>query len=364
MNRPGARVATPEPSGSPPATLPFDAPAGRRAVRVILFALGLGALVAMLAAIGWKPIAANLAQIDGWFFALVLLYALPQLSFAAGWWSLLGARPRPVSFGALFAAYLAGDSVNYVTTVGGEPVKAQLLKESLGFSRAFAAVAVHRHADVLAQWLFLMVGVGVALTRFSLPLAARLSASGGLLVFGGLLLWLTLGLRRGAFRPFVAWLGRFRPLGARMAALDGKAELLDARIREFYADGANASFWIAVAWGLAGWCGGLLETYIVLKLLAPSSDWAAAFTVESLSMIANTLLLFVPARVGTAEGIRAGVTILVGLTPAQGVAYGLVRRARELLWVLPGAIVLLKHHLLGIGILRLSRPPLERGARG
>jgi len=357
----GARIATPSSRPTPKGEAP-PSHAGRRGLRIALFVLGLAALGAILAATGWKPVAANLAQIDGWFFALVLQYGLAQLSFAAGWWSLLP-RPRPVSFGTLFATYLAGDSVNYVTTVGGEPVKAQILKEEVGFSRAFATVAVHRHADVTAQGIFLTAGVGVALTRFSLPLAARLSALGGLLVFGGLLLWLTLGLRRGAFRPVVSWLARFRPLGVRMGGLEGKAERLDERIREFYAEGASASFWTAVAWGLAGWCGGLLETYIVLKILAPSSDWAAAFTVESLSMILNTLLLFVPARIGTAEGIRAGVTILVGLTPAQGVAYSLVRRARELLWVTPGAVVLLKHHLLGAG-LHLPRAPVEREGRG
>ena len=33
--------------------------------------------------------------------------------------------------------------------------------------------------------------------------------------------------------------------------------------------------------------------------------------------------------------------VLLGLTAAQGVAYGLVRRARELVWLLPGLAVIL-----------------------
>ena len=53
-------------------------------------------------------------------------------------------------------------------------------------------------------------------------------------------------------------------------------------------------------------------------------------------MLLNNMFLFVPGRAGTAEGVRAGVFVLLGMPASTGVAYGLVRRARELLWVLPG----------------------------
>src|SRR5207245_2034332 len=103
--------------------------------------------------------------------------------------------------------------------------------------------------------------------------------------------------------------------------------------------------------------------YLILRLLAPAEGWAAAFAIESLAMILNTVLLFIPARIGSAEGIRAGVTMLVGLTAAQGLAYGLVRRARELLWIVPGIVVLLKHHLLGVGRLELPDAGIAEEAR-
>ena len=53
-------------------------------------------------------------------------------------------------------------------------------------------------------------------------------------------------------------------------------------------------------------------------------------------MLLNNMFLFVPGRAGTAEGVRTGVFVLLGLPASTGVAYGLVRRARELIWVLPG----------------------------
>jgi hypothetical protein len=100
----------------------------------------------------------------------------------------------------------------------------------------------------------------------------------------------------------------------------------------------------------------------VLRLLSPSAGWFEAIAVESLAMLLNTFLLFIPARIGTAEGVRTALFVLVGLSAAQGIAYGLVRRARELLWLVPGIIVLLKRHVLDIRHMHLSSEIPARGA--
>jgi hypothetical protein len=55
----------------------------------------------------------------------------------------------------------------------------------------------------------------------------------------------------------------------------------------------------------------------------------------------NNLFVFVPGRIGSAEGVRVAVFLLLGLTAAEGVAYGLLRRGRELLWTVPGFLYLL-----------------------
>ena len=353
MNRPGA----PDAPDASPASVP-DGPArrGRRAGRIALFAIGLGVLAAILARVGFRAVVDNLARIGPWFPSLVVLYAVAQLSFAAGWWVLTGPRGGRVPFGALFAAYLGGDSVNYFTSVGGEPVKAELVKERLGFSHGLATVAVHRHADVLAQWIFLTLGVGVALVRFDLPAVARIAALASLLVLGGLVLAMTMGLRRGAFGPIVSGLSRLRVFSGRAARLASAARRLDERIGAFYRERTD-HFGLAVAWCLLGWCGGLVETYLVLRLLSPAADWSTAVAIESLAMVLNNILLFIPGRVGSAEGVRIGVYALVGLSAAQGTAYALVRRGRELLWLVPGVVVLLKRHVLDGGRLRLPEVP-------
>ena len=57
--------------------------------------------------------------------------------------------------------------------------------------------------------------------------------------------------------------------------------------------------------------------------------------------------------------MRVGVFLLLGLSAAQGAAYGVARRARELLWLIPGLVVLLKHHLLDLRHMHLSQVRMD-----
>ena len=332
-----------------------------RTLRILLFIAGLAVLGILAGLVGWAPIAANLARIGGYFFVLVGICGAAQVAFTLGWWAIVG-RPHPMTFAHLFGTYLAGDSVNYFTSVGGEPVKAQLLASKMAFGRAFATIWVNRNADVLAQWIFLFLGAVVALTQFELPAVVRWLVIAGLLLLGGLVLGFTGMQRRGFFGPILRTLLKIPVLRKRLQHLEDDAHDLDEKIRVYYhREEHRTQFTWAVLWGFLGWCGGVVETWIVLRLLSPSHGFASACAVETLAMILNSILLFIPARIGSAEGIRMAVAAVVGLTPAQGAAYALVRRAREIVWLLPGFVILLKHHLVDVAHLRLQ--PLPAGDR-
>jgi uncharacterized protein (TIRG00374 family) len=292
---------------------------------VALVAAGLAVAALIFRSAGWPAIEANLARIGGWFAALVALYAVAQIAFAMGWWVLIDPRPPVSRFPSLFAIYLAGDSANYVApgNVAGEPLKVHLLARQIGAPSALASITIHKHADMLAQWAFLLAGIAVALGRFRLPVAARAAALAGALLFGVLLLVFTWAVRRGTYSPLLKRLARWKPLGRRIHRFLRPAEAADRLIQDFYAN-ERGRFAASIAWCFLGWCGGLVESWLVLRLIAPRSGWAAALAVEALAMTLNSLLLFIPARIGSAEGVRVGVFLLIGLTAAQGAAYGLV----------------------------------------
>lgn len=333
---------------SPSERGPEERPAGvssrSRAIRILLVVAGIGVLVFVLRSVGWRAIADNVSRVGPWFPALVVLYAAAQVAFAIGWWVVLDPRrPRP-GFLRFFGIYLAGDAANILApgNVAGEPVKAQLLRETSGGSAAVASVTIHKHADMLAQWLFIAAGVTIALVRFSLPFAVRAAAIATTAGLGVALVLLSWALPRGAFAPALRFLSRSRFLAARLRRFLRPAEKIDGELSGFYSVG-RGRFALSAAWCFAGWCGGLLETWLILRLLAPGAGWAAAFAIEGLAMTINNLFLFVPGRVGTAEGVRVAVFALLGLPAAQGAAWALLRRARELAWAAPGVVLLARH---------------------
>ena len=319
-------------------------PAAKRAIQAALLLAGLALIVWILRAVGWPAIATNLARIGvEWFLGLAALYGLAQLAFAIGWWLVIDPRLPLQALPGVFAAYLAGDTANYLTPVrvAGEPLKVHLTGNRMGTGPAVASLTIHKHADLFAQWLFVSLGVCLALGRFSLPLPARLAALAGVAGLGAVLLLMTWALRRGTYSPILRQLSRWKILRRRLERYEVPAQTLDTRIRDFYFSHPSR-FLAATAWCLLGWCGAWLETYLLLRLLSPSAPWGTALAIEALALALNNMLLFVPGRVGSAEGVRVGIFVLLGLPAAQGVAYSLVRRGRELLWVLPGLLVILK----------------------
>ena len=311
-----------------------------RFTRILLLAAGVALAAVLVWRTGWDSVQANLAVIGWRFFGLTALYLLAEIAFAMGWRAVMEPRPPLSSLPEILRIYLVGNSLNYLSpgSVAGEPVRASMLRSHLETSRAIASVTIFKHAHLLSQALFVATGLSVAVVYFDLPPAARWAAILSLVILLGLLVLMTWALQKGSFGPIVAGLSRFRPLRARLERYREGARALDDVIRRFYAH-HHRDFLIAAGWTFLGWCGGLLETWLILRMLAPGRGWATAFAVESLAMLLNNMFLFVPGRAGTAEGVRTGVFVLLGLPASTGVAYGLVRRTRELLWVLPGLLL-------------------------
>ncbi len=327
-------------------------PLAKRAGRVVLLLAGVALIAWIFRTIGWPAIESNLSVVGLWFVPLAALYLFAQLSIVLGWRAVIDPQPRLSSLPDLFAVYLAGDAVNYLAPggVAGEPVKVHLLREKVGIARVLASLTIHKHAELLAQCVFVWLGVAVSLSHFRLPLAAQAAALAGVAALTGLLALMTWALFRGTYSPILRRLSGWG--SARASRYQLAAQALDVRIREFYG-WERRRFFAAAGWCFLGWCGGLLETYLILRLLSPLRGLPTAFAIEALTMVCNTVLLFVPGRVGSAEGVRVGVFVLLGLPAAQGVAYGLVRRARELVWVLPGFLILLKRQVGGLRRVRL-----------
>jgi hypothetical protein len=301
-------------------------------------------LAAVLWKVGWPQVEANLARVGWWFFPLVLFWALPFLAYIEAWRQVFSPRPPAASLPGLTAAFLAGETANYVGAgVAGEPLRAMLVRERFGSANSFASINLRKQAELGAQVAFLVVGVGFALGRYHLPRPWAIASAGGVLVMTALLVLMTWALGRGSYSPLLVRLGGWKVIAPHLRRIHEGAADVDAAILRFYGENP-ARFAGSVGWSLAALGGGWIETWLILRLLGVDAGWGVALAIEALTMTLNTMLLFIPGRLGGAEVIRAGIFVALGLPAASGLAYSLVRRGREFFWTLVGAVVLVRRH--------------------
>jgi uncharacterized protein (TIRG00374 family) len=285
--------------------------------------------------IGIAAVEAQLRQLS-WRLSLILLpQAVTNIFKTAGWGSAFPRR-RP-GFRLLFPVRLAGEAINETTptgTMGGEALKAFLLvraRAGVPVEEGLVAVVVAKTALVASLAAFVAAALVLAWALADPPPAmlAMLALLAGYMAASTVgFMWAQL---RGVFRMggrALAWIG----LGERVATAAGR---LDAELQWFYRERRGRA---AAAFGLSlvGWATGVLETWLILLLLGSPVTLLAALIIEAGAAGVRAVGFLVPGSLGVLEGGIVGLFALLRLDPATGLAFGVVRRIREVAWILAG----------------------------
>lgn len=321
-------------------------------VRAAAALVAVAALVVLVAAVEPRAIAREVGRL-GW--GGLLLFLLPSVgiqAFDALGWRLCFSRAPGVSFARLAAIRLAGEVVNNtlpVGQVGGEPVKVLLLRRhGVPGDEATASVVVAKLEIALAQLVFVLCGVAAALlahgaagSSSGVALGAAVTGGLGLLGVGAAVGVLRLGPGRLARRLVaVTGLGR-RAFVRHRRALAGLDDALD----RVYARGPVRRVRSIGAF-LAGWLLETLEVAVFSAALGLPLGALEVLAIASLMTVARVAGSFSPASLGVQEGGAVLLFVAFGQGEALGLAYAVVRRARDLPWLLVGAGTLGSYGLL------------------
>ncbi len=299
-------------------------------------------LVWLFYRIGLTSLLRNLSEL-GWGFLIVFgLHSLSIVFNAGSWRAVLSREHRQVHLRSLALLRVAGDAVNVVAPtalVGGELVRVSLLSRRVPTTTAAVSVMLTAMSLCLAQILFVVSGIPIALSFVHSPPLCR-----GLELLCASLAAFFVGILVLAFsRPAVPRIGRalgripwLRSLwashGERWGLFIGEA--LHALREE---PGALVR---SIAAAFLAWQAGVVETFVILRLLRVPIGWPQAYSIEVLSVAIEGVLFFVPAKMGTQEGGKVLIFLTMGLDPAKGLALGFIRRLRELAWAIVGLGVL------------------------
>jgi uncharacterized protein (TIRG00374 family) len=305
-------------------------------VGIVLLAGGTVGLFALVYYLGADSIGAVLATISGWQFLLICaVHGASVVADTFGWrFTLTGERPP---FHRLLAARCAGEAVNVLTalgSVGGEAVKAWLLRRDLSYEASVPSLILAKTTLIVAQALLLVLGLLVAwITGIAGP--ALLAAMGALLLveaicIGGFILVQNAGLA-GRAGWILSWLG---------IRSQDQAQRIDDTLRHFYRREWR-SLLGSVGAHFGGWLLGALEGLVILKALGVPASLATAAVLEALGSGVRFATFYIPASLGTLEGANAAAFTAFGWAAGAGLAFSLVRRGRQVVWIGVGVAILL-----------------------
>ncbi len=279
----------------------------------LLVSIGPGAVVQAFTDLSWRLL-----------IILVFPFGLTTLLDTLGWRSAF--RRNAVPFRSLLAARLAGEAFNLTTptaSVGGEAVKAWLVRPWVPITEGLPSVIVAKTTIVIGQALFLVVGLlaaHAALPTDSLVirgmqwlLMVQVLAVGGFVVVqaGGALHGSTRWLQR------VGWLSD-RPLETLTQINDELAHFYRREPRRLT---------LSIIYHFLAWLG-----------LPVSLAEAAA--IEAFSTGIRFAAFLVPGYLGALEAGHMAIFAALGLGAPAGLSFTLIRRVREAAWTALGFLLL------------------------
>lgn len=313
-------------------------PSTRTILRLTLLAAGMAAFAWYVGRAGLREVVDAFQKL-GLMAPLVLVpYFLVYIVDAIGW-RLTFPGKLPVGFPTFWRIRWIGEAVNNVIPsayIGGEALKVFLLKKrGIDATVATTAAVISKSAQTLGQLLFICAAAAIFLRIAPDAPGLRQGIAvvlGGGLAAVGVLFWIQSRGVFGSVRQVTGWLG-WKPqwLEARREGL----ERTDRTITGFYRNHQGRFLASTLAY-LSGWLLDATEIYLVSRLLGQPVTIAQALVVEAFVGVAKVMGMWVPGAMGVQEGGILLIGRTAGLPEPLCLAYAVLRRAREVVFVAAG----------------------------
>ena len=301
-----------------------------KVLRAVLLLVGLGLLVLLVIENDPAAIMDSVRRLS-WRILVILVFPMSLvMALDALGWRYAFLRDR-VPFGPLLATRLAGEAFNIVTptaALGGEVVKAWLLRDRVPLEESVPSVIIAKTTITIAQGIFLLLGVALAVA--TLAGSRLLLAMEWLVALEVIALALFIVMQT---RGLVGWSARLLDrLGIRRMSGSSTAARVDAALADFYRREPRRLA-LSILFHLTAWLLGIAETWLILWLLGIPVSWTTATVIEAFGTGIRFATFLIPGSLGAQEGGYVVTFVALGLRGADGVTFGLVRRFRELVWV-------------------------------
>lgn len=314
-----------------------------RLLKLLYLGLGILLLAVVIAEIDPAEVTTMVARVGYGIIVIVGIYFVAFAIDSVTWQMTI--RGVPLDFVWAYRVWklrMVGESFNAVIPaggMGGEPVKATLLKAHYGinYREGTASLILAKTINMIALVIFLIGGFVLMIEGEALPKAYEYMAGAGLLALGvGVFLFFV--IQRLSITSLTGtWVSRWR-IGRRVEDILHHIHDMDERLVHFYSRN-KGRFAGALFLALVNWMLGVVEIYYALVFLDRPVTWAEAWVIEAVAQLVRTGAFFIPAAIGVQEGAFLLVCGAITGSAPIGVAVSVVRRIREVTWIVWGFAV-------------------------
>ena len=307
-----------------------------RSIKLIFLLLGLSLLGWAVSTVDLTVVGKLLLQLGTGFLLILAIYSVVTWLDTIAWKKNFNPEEETrFNLWQLWTIRQVGEAYNTITplgTLGGEPVKSQLLKERHGLSlkQGMASQVVARTTFLLGLILFFIPGTFLIVQSNIVSDNFKSASLIGMAIFSTVILLFLLFQITGALSVITGWISRL-PLGNKIGVLMNKLEVVDRSISSYYEQHTKRVIQ-SILYAFAGWVIGLGELYVTLYFLGFHPDFIDLWVIEALTQLVRAGSFFIPLSLGAQEGGLILIFTALGMPADLGLTVSFVRRIKELLW--------------------------------
>lgn len=314
-------------------------------IKLLGLALGLLLVYLVIQNADREAITSQLMEVRWWFFSLIAVTLLSQFTATMAWFFSFKERPG-ISLVMLHLIRLVGESlaqVNPTSYVAGESLKAVYLKKryNISYKESALSLIISRYMIIIVGFLLVIVPLFVLIDLVNAIDPRLIYFILAVTLF--LAVFITFYLMRsdrGFFHLVVTLLRKLFPTSQRVRSITDHLEEIDQDLTFFYKEKKFkfiAVFWLTVLHRITG----AMEYYIIFLLLGIDANLLVALTLDVGLGFVKALVAFIPGQLGAEEYGNKYILSFFGITGSVWITVSILRRARQLFWIIAGLLAYL-----------------------
>ncbi|PIR00982.1 MAG: hypothetical protein COV66_03910 [Nitrospinae bacterium CG11_big_fil_rev_8_21_14_0_20_45_15] len=308
-----------------------------KAIKLIFLLIGVALFVWAVQTVGLDELLQLLSKLGIGFIYILFIYAVVTFLDCISWkYNFTQSCAQRFNLFQIWRIRQIGEAYNVITplgTLGGEPAKAQLLKDYHDIPRrqGLASQIVSRTTFLAALILFFIPGIFLTFEAKNISSQFQNTALAGMIIFSTAIFFFFLFQITGTLGRLARWAEKISWI-KQSSSFSENVDALSGHISAFYRENPKRVA-ISIAFAFAGWVVGLAELYVAMYFLGVDLSLAELWIIEALAQLIKVGSFLIPLSIGAQEGGFIIVFTAMGLPPGIGLTLSFVRRIRELFWI-------------------------------